>query len=1061
MIENDPRPDLGSLAERREFVRRSVLRANRTIGAILAMVVLTGAVLVFFITKARQSQARAEQAEAENTERLWKASLAQARAENLSTKMGHRDAALQAVRTAALIRPSLELRNEALAALIRPDLVPDRSWDLQRGSFGFNFDPDLRYYLVRYTETDVSLYRMDDNSHVRDFPLPASLALQRKLLGTPISVGDFTFSASGKYTAIRYNGGAVALYETESGQLARVIGLDPITRQHSWPPTFTADDRIMCLAMHGTEGTHLLYDIQAGNVRPMPKLPDGFTYTGGFTNFTRLSPRGDLIAWYSGDVINIYHTATGNLHLSHKAAARVQSLTWDVRGDRFLFACDNFALYSLEIASGRIVQFGDIAVETWVHNFSADGRLLVTSGSDGITRLWDVATARVLCRTTAGRGLVISRSGDRIAWGLPGRKVGVWRIATSPGQRDILGTYKNRSTVWQSDISPDGRLAVWSPPEWAGPDNTARNHSFELIDLESRQLLPFLLPAKHAAGFHPLTQQLWLAGPSGLRLFNLPPSGLPNPDSFLASGTPIPLPKDFTPHSISWNADGQRAVIPGSSKRMLVINPASPDNPLLIENASNSHLSLPGPASPSGTGSIILSPDGRWIVSGRYTMDTRVTIWDATTGKGAAKLDTPNSHITFSRDGRLLLATGFNDATLWETGSWKRLWRKERQPLLSGGSAGAFLPNNKVLAWNRDNTTIDLLSFNGDPVATLQVPDLGFIASIRAPQSSDRLFIGGMEGRMLSLDLAQLRKELAALHLDWPFPPAKSLPAPRPLSSWSPALLSLAPVALAAILGTLALRRQGRLTSEFIEATEVAAQREQELAAEREISDLKSRFVSTVSHEFRTPLGITMSAVELLRHYEDRLPQAEKSRLFDDIHSATRNMAGLMEQVLVLGRADAGKLACRPAPVDLDALVRKVTDETLSATNRKCPVSWAPESDLSGAAADEALLRHIFTNLLHNAVKYSPPGSPVLIAARREGPMAVFSITDHGIGIPDADLPSLFEAFHRGSNVGDLPGTGLGLVITKRCIDLHRGSIHVKSSPDLGSTFTVRIPAWN
>jgi signal transduction histidine kinase len=75
--------------------------------------------------------------------------------------------------------------------------------------------------------------------------------------------------------------------------------------------------------------------------------------------------------------------------------------------------------------------------------------------------------------------------------------------------------------------------------------------------------------------------------------------------------------------------------------------------------------------------------------------------------------------------------------------------------------------------------------------------------------------------------------------------------------------------------------------------------------------------------------------------------------------------------------------------------------------------------------------------------------------------MAVFSITDHGIGIPDADLPSLFEAFHRGSNVGDLPGTGLGLVITKRCIDLHRGSIHVKSSPDHGSTFTVRIPAWN
>ena len=112
------------------------------------------------------------------------------------------------------------------------------------------------------------------------------------------------------------------------------------------------------------------------------------------------------------------------------------------------------------------------------------------------------------------------------------------------------------------------------------------------------------------------------------------------------------------------------------------------------------------------------------------------------------------------------------------------------------------------------------------------------------------------------------------------------------------------------------------------------------LAQERDLSELKSRFVTTVSHEFRTPLGITMSAVELLRHYEDRLPQEEKTQLFDDIHTATKNMAGLMEQVLVLGRVDAGKLPYKPAPLDLDALARKLTDESLSATNRKCPIEW-------------------------------------------------------------------------------------------------------------------------
>jgi signal transduction histidine kinase len=105
-------------------------------------------------------------------------------------------------------------------------------------------------------------------------------------------------------------------------------------------------------------------------------------------------------------------------------------------------------------------------------------------------------------------------------------------------------------------------------------------------------------------------------------------------------------------------------------------------------------------------------------------------------------------------------------------------------------------------------------------------------------------------------------------------------------------------------------------------------------------------------------------------------------------------------------------------------------------------------------------MRHIFINLLSNGVKYSPAGTTVHFRARREGLMAVFTVQDSGIGIPEADLPTLFEAFHRASNVGDIPGTGLGLVISKRCAELHSGSIQVKSKSGEGTTFTVRIPAW-
>ncbi len=232
------------------------------------------------------------------------------------------------------------------------------------------------------------------------------------------------------------------------------------------------------------------------------------------------------------------------------------------------------------------------------------------------------------------------------------------------------------------------------------------------------------------------------------------------------------------------------------------------------------------------------------------------------------------------------------------------------------------------------------------------------------------------------------------------------------------------------------------------------------LAQERELGELKSRFVNMVSHEFRTPLGIIMSAIELMRHYGDRLPGEQREELQHDIFDATRHMAGLMEQVLVLGRVEAGKLGCKAIRCDLQALACKLIDECQSASGHKCPIEWQPQGDLSGARADAALLRHIFGNLLGNAVKYSPAGRAVQFRARREEAEVVFEVADSGIGIPAADREHLFEAFHRCSNVGDIPGSGLGLVIVKRCVDLHGGTLELDSEPGRGTTFTVRLPLF-
>lgn len=232
------------------------------------------------------------------------------------------------------------------------------------------------------------------------------------------------------------------------------------------------------------------------------------------------------------------------------------------------------------------------------------------------------------------------------------------------------------------------------------------------------------------------------------------------------------------------------------------------------------------------------------------------------------------------------------------------------------------------------------------------------------------------------------------------------------------------------------------------------------LEREKELSQLKSNFVSMVSHEFRTPLGIIQSSTELLRDFFERMPPAEREEQLESITRNTRRMAEMMEEILVLSRLDAGKLDFQPAPLDLNGFCRRVVDEVLSATNRRCPIELSLNSVPPPAQADERLLGHIFTNLLSNAVKYSEPGATVRFTLQRDGPDVVCLVYDRGIGISEDDQQQLFKAFHRGGNVGSRPGTGLGLLLVKRCADLHGGKVEVSSRIGEGTTVIVRLPVF-
>lgn len=230
------------------------------------------------------------------------------------------------------------------------------------------------------------------------------------------------------------------------------------------------------------------------------------------------------------------------------------------------------------------------------------------------------------------------------------------------------------------------------------------------------------------------------------------------------------------------------------------------------------------------------------------------------------------------------------------------------------------------------------------------------------------------------------------------------------------------------------------------------------LQREKELSDMKSKFVSIASHELRTPLATILSSSELLEHYSDGLSAEDKLKMLHGIQGAVKRMNTMIEDVLVIGKAEAGALQFDPKPVDLRDLCTKVVEELRGGVAKEHVIRFDQQFEHASLNLDEKLLRHILTNLLSNAAKYSPPGSTVtLLLAEREG-QALIEVTDQGIGIPPEDQARMFESFHRASNVGNRQGTGLGLVIVKKAAELHGGSVSLDSKVDAGTRISVRLP---
>lgn len=233
---------------------------------------------------------------------------------------------------------------------------------------------------------------------------------------------------------------------------------------------------------------------------------------------------------------------------------------------------------------------------------------------------------------------------------------------------------------------------------------------------------------------------------------------------------------------------------------------------------------------------------------------------------------------------------------------------------------------------------------------------------------------------------------------------------------------------------------------------------QQALNNARELVALKSRVVRTVSHEYRSPLAVIQMATELLETKREQLNPDQRKHFLGRIQQATRYMTELVNDMLLIEQAESGGMDFTPIELDLKMFCQRLMNEHQLLSNHNHTLLFICEDNGIPLSADPKLLRQIITNLLTNAIKYSPDGGSIKVQLTYGAEEAVLCVVDEGIGIPSKAKAEVFEAFFRAENVDVIQGSGLGLSIAKKFVELHGGQIQIESQVNQGTTVTIRFP---
>jgi PAS domain S-box-containing protein len=231
-----------------------------------------------------------------------------------------------------------------------------------------------------------------------------------------------------------------------------------------------------------------------------------------------------------------------------------------------------------------------------------------------------------------------------------------------------------------------------------------------------------------------------------------------------------------------------------------------------------------------------------------------------------------------------------------------------------------------------------------------------------------------------------------------------------------------------------------------------------ELEKEQAVNKFKTQLMRRIAHEFRSPLGSIQTAADMLVMFDEKLAPDRRQERLRVIQAEIDRLALMLDDIAQVVRNPLNPLALYMEYVDLNRVCQTAITDIQRGRDTKHELVYATDDQPHGVRGDEKVLLVVLTNLLSNASKYSPPGSTIRLRLRRVQEQVMLQVSDEGIGIPQNDLPHIFEPFYRGSNFDEISGLGLGLTIVRDGVEAHQGSITVESVPEQGTTFTISLP---